>query len=99
MKTMNKLKHTPGPWYVRPFKGPGQITCEVCFGKDDECITDGVYENADAKLIAAAPEMLDALIYFVKRCFIGTIKSRKTLKYYIEVIEKATGQKIGDIIK
>jgi len=51
--------HTPGPWYVRPRNGPGSITSEVCYGTGDECITDGVYEAADARLIAAAPALFD----------------------------------------
>jgi len=54
-------QHTAGPWYVRERKGPGYITSEVCYGSDDECITDGVYEPADARLMAAAPDMLKAL--------------------------------------
>jgi len=55
------IVHTPGPWYMRQRSGPGHITSEVCYGDSDECITDGVYNMADARLIAAAPDLLEAL--------------------------------------
>ena len=57
--------HTPGPWYVKPRSGPGHITAEVCYGSIDECITDGVYELADAQLIAAAPDLLAHLRHMI----------------------------------
>lgn len=56
------LPHTPGPWHVRLRNGPGHITAEVCYGSDGECVTDGIYEVADAHLIAAAPDLLAALL-------------------------------------
>jgi hypothetical protein len=60
-------KHTPGPWYVEdrrpgggvmqvqaPYQGPGSSYCvaSINYWRDVE---------ANARLIAAAPEMLDAL--------------------------------------
>ena len=33
----------------------------ICYGKDGEAICDTVYERGDANLIAAAPDLLEAL--------------------------------------
>jgi hypothetical protein len=45
--------HTPGPWKVEGG--------EIQFGSIGECVVDYVYTKADAHLIAAAPDMLEAL--------------------------------------
>lgn len=61
---MTTAKHTPGPWTIRVLKGlaiPGQRAFAIDFNEDQEQVVDLVYEEADAYLIAAAPEMLDAL--------------------------------------
>lgn len=62
---MSRNSHTPGPWKVNTI---GQhwnnqllTHIEVTFGVDGECVCDTVYEMADANLIAAAPELLEAL--------------------------------------
>ncbi|MDV5861362.1 hypothetical protein QM298_10625 [Pseudomonas mendocina] len=57
-------KHTPGPWIAREVSGagwPGQRGFAIDFNADQEQVVDFVYEEADAKLIAAAPDLLDAL--------------------------------------
>lgn len=56
-------KHTPGPWSFAPpadKSDPGGLAVE---GKDGAFIADlwGDNQVADARLIAAAPEMLEAL--------------------------------------
>lgn len=63
---MSKAKFTPGPWHVG--RGHGLVTgmsgwkyYPVCWSKDDENVCDIVYNKADADLIAAAPEMYEAL--------------------------------------
>lgn len=50
-------KHTPGPWVVRPC-GSGYA---IDYNADQEQICDHVYELPDARLIAAAPALLEAL--------------------------------------
>ena len=60
-------KFTPGPWHYEGLHvwagddpANGAITqggCGCCNG-----MRDGVYEEADARLIAAAPDLLEALI-------------------------------------
>lgn len=59
---MDKAKHTPGPWEAvdsmtvrTPFSAGGFMVCNLpCHTPDDE-------RRANACLIAAAPELLEAL--------------------------------------
>lgn len=56
---------TPGPWVVREVKGlglPGQVGYAIDFNADQEQVVDYVYEKSDAYLIAAAPDLLEALL-------------------------------------
>lgn len=58
--------HTPGPWTVAPTKHRnGEATAEIHHGNDGEvvCIMeahDDDRSRADARLIAAAPDLLEA---------------------------------------
>jgi hypothetical protein len=57
-------KHTPGPWNARKVGGPAfknQVLWAIDYNKDQEQVVDFVYEEADATLIAAAPDLLAAL--------------------------------------
>lgn len=61
---MSENKHTPGPWFAtRPEHAHGWWI--VSTDQDgDNCVDDsgdGGFEEANARLIAAAPDMLDAL--------------------------------------
>lgn len=66
-----KAQHTPGPWRARPNGGYGQgpinavftAESELCGGLLASLDTEPTNPNmeADARLIAAAPELLDAL--------------------------------------
>ena len=62
---MAQFKGTPGPWRVntigKHWNNPALVHLEVTFGTDGECICDTVYRSEDADLIAAAPELLEAL--------------------------------------
>ena len=61
--------------------------------------TRGEYtEEANARLIATAPEMLEALIYFVKRVREGSIRSKTTYNMYVGIIESATGLTIEEVL-
>ena len=64
---MEKFKGTPGPWVVNEigqhWNNKALTHLEITFGEDGECICDTVYQRADANLIAAAPELLEALQY------------------------------------
>lgn len=57
-------KHTPGPWVARPVPNVGvrgHTGYAIDFNEDQEQVVDFVYEEADARLIAAAPDLLEAL--------------------------------------
>lgn len=62
---MKEFKGTPGKWVVHEigqhWNNKALTHLEITFGEDGECICDTVYQRADADLIAAAPELLDAL--------------------------------------
>jgi hypothetical protein len=56
--------HTPKPWKARKVGGAGfkgQIGYAIDYNEDQEQVVDFVYEEADAHLISAAPELLEAL--------------------------------------
>lgn len=68
-------KHTPGPWYVvtraaNPYWRLDGTKVSSEEGRIADCGTDGLRAfdacQANARLIAAAPEMLDMLIQFRK---------------------------------
>ncbi len=51
---MTTHKHTPGPWKITTYCGP-----KYMIGIDKECASPGEME-ANARLIAAAPDLLEA---------------------------------------
>jgi hypothetical protein len=69
---MTNMKHTPGPWIViegGPLEGDTVITTQARLAGDIIPIVDmdtdyegeiGIEQEANAKLIAAAPELLEA---------------------------------------
>ena len=48
--------------------------------------------DANARLIAAAPDLLEALEWFCARVAAGEVRSKKTYAKFKEVIAKARGQ-------
>ena len=61
-----KTKHTPGPW--KPYGAPGNMKCAVAAGRDKLIASCGnlpyvgrFEAEANARLIAAAPELLETL--------------------------------------
>lgn len=57
-----KTKHTKGEWKVREFESNGKICREITFNDDGECVAEHVHNKDDAKLIAAAPVMINDLV-------------------------------------
>ena len=95
-------KHTPGPWYweeasengeVRPVLRTKATINRVCdFGRDawQDSLCGEPPDAADARLIAAAPEMLEALV----DCREALRRAGATgeLKVVDDAIAKATGE-------
>lgn len=74
---MSNKKHTPAPWTVREVTHPNvpaQRAFAIDFNEDQEQVVDWVYEEADAKLIAKAPELLADLVVAA-----GTLRHYETL--------------------
>lgn len=75
---MSESKHTPGPWYIpMPSMGfseirsaNGDLVFGIAAGDTHEKQPDDICD-ANARLIAAAPDMLEALQYIVNNqwCF------------------------------
>jgi hypothetical protein len=54
------MKHTKGEWKVVEYTGYGW--CSHAVYCEDKEVVEGVYGEGNAKLIAAAPDLLEALI-------------------------------------
>lgn len=69
---MKKTKFTPGPWRIETENETGTPTISIRDGLNQQIATVNPYRlawrDADARLIAAAPEMLEALESLVERC-------------------------------
>ena len=96
---MNDLKHTSGPWSIRQVESAFMIVHEsecavICTTNDwDEKFKDE--EQANARLIAAAPELLEALGKLVG-FFDGSVSIKYVANYAlpdaITAIAKAKGE-------
>ena len=96
------LKYTPGPWKYKLSLETFTIFCE----KVGRAICRKVINENDARLIAAAPEMLELLI---KR-YVDLIKAIPLFEdhnreecmiiidEYKQIIEKATGMTIEEVL-
>lgn len=55
-------QHTKAPWHVYERPEPvGNAKYEIHYGSDTECVAEIVHEKTDADLMAASPELLDAI--------------------------------------
>jgi len=57
---MSEAKHTPGPWHIMP---RGQVGCDsfpICEVYDADPRNDNPEQEANARLIAASPDLLAA---------------------------------------
>ncbi len=63
-----EFKGNKGEWKISHFKSDnGYVSTEIHFDNDGECVAEHVANEHDAKLIAAAPELLEFAIEMVKR--------------------------------
>ena len=68
--------HTPGPWRVeRPYiRGAGRVIASLESGRNE------VEDTANARLIAAAPELYEALVDLIGFLFHGKKDSQAILR-------------------
>ena len=101
MSMNNNFKGTPGPWKVAQSLDDtsiGVIPQDGVFAEDGLapiCIVTPVkqmneFDLPNATLIAAAPEMLEAMQEFVDRVEKGEVRSVKTYAKFKSIIAKAT---------
>ena len=89
---MNKLKHTQGPWNIESKFDATQ----VLISSKDQFICNTLYSNdeANARLIACAPEMLDMVISLYT-----LINPSGLIEVQMRhLIEKATGIEIKEVL-
>tara|TARA_R100000544_G_C2163311_1_gene28695 strand:+ start:44 stop:325 length:282 start_codon:yes stop_codon:yes gene_type:complete len=77
---MSNAKFTKGKWVINytgtHWNNPTLRNIEVNYGSQGECICDTVYNDSDAHLIAAAPEMYEILeSIYNAACYTGTYSS------------------------
>jgi hypothetical protein len=91
------MKHTKGPWRLIKHTDPAMFgmpatNMNTIFSHDSCVISDHVMRVEDAHLIAAAPEMLEAL-EAVTRCFLGgsDVLTVEMLTQITTAISKAKG--------
>jgi hypothetical protein len=61
------MPHTPGPWTAKKMDAPGRAwdgQWEINYGRAGECVAEVVYSADDARLLAAAPDMLELLLAY-----------------------------------
>ena len=97
---MEGLKHTKGPWKYE--KGDDECHPDMHFvcwegtGCEETTICETHYGEHDARLIAAAPDMLEALISSAKR---DALRIGGINPFTVEAIETATGMRINEVLK
>jgi 3,4-dihydroxy-2-butanone 4-phosphate synthase len=79
---MTTSKHTPGPWLY------GSHAIQAQSG-EMVARTDTAMRVQDARLIAAAPEMAEAMLTFVARVDAGEVRSKRTYAAFKAILAKA----------
>lgn len=101
---MSGVKHTPGPWFGQAgFSDDVEITAESREGMVAICSMElgftgriGVEQEANARLIAAAPDLLEALAVLVTDCSqIWSEAEFPALKQARAAIARARGEQDG----
>ena len=91
---MTTQQHTPGPWRVGPTTFFSTTRCAI---RDSnkfficEALKETEQERANARLIAAAPELLEALQFLVDECTVTTESENDAFLHAQDVINKVTG--------
>ena len=89
-------EHTPGDWSVKhwPKSGPnGWESWEICHGSIGESVCERVYTEADANLMAAAPDLLAACEDIVTLTYgPENLTSVRVLKLARAAITKSKGE-------
>ena len=96
---MSTIRFQSGPWKLHEAEYPdagGYVPPRVFSHADDDnpkficemSVRDGETELANGSLVAAAPEMYEAMAEFVHRVEIGEVLSKKTYAKFKEILAK-----------
>lgn len=86
-------EYTPGPWKKNRKSTPvGLAKYEVQYGEHAENICDHVYQEEDANLIAAAPDLLEALEVCVEKLW---HTNKAAIEQARVAIAKARGKEVA----
>ena len=92
---MSEAKHTPGPWawhVDRPTDVISSEPCECSVATIDIGCGNRAEQQANARLIAAAPELLEAGVRLTEEAKAGKGVSAEALNQMLDAIAKARGQ-------
>ena len=91
---MSDTKHTPGPWQVQIVDGVVSVVHEGGFVFDSAFEVDEGPGEADAHLIAAAPDLLAACEVALKSAisFLGDGETSPVRRKLLAAIRKAEGE-------
>jgi hypothetical protein len=87
MASTNETKWTPGPWTVAPFTSNPQHSSVAA--RDDVTVAEVFDRPADARLIAAAPDLYAALEAFMR---LGTMDDQAAIDAARAALAKARGE-------
>ena len=93
------MSYTKGPWIAREVSGagwPGQRGFAIDFNEDQEQVVDFVYEEADAHLIAAAPDLLEVLEMIVSEADSYTARTGKPVYNWLNPARAAIAKAKGE---
>ena len=99
----DKSRHTPGPWVINEY--PGSIPARTISGQEfDEIASirgrfDWPEQAANARLIAAAPDLLEAAVHALDQC-LGEGWKESDVEWhpdsfftkFMRAVKKATGE-------
>jgi len=87
-------KHTPGPWkaHATGFARSGSPEFEIHYSDDGECVAEIVHGEANAHLIAAAPELLEIARQVVEGYDEFDFDLQSVAREAKRAIAKATGE-------
>ena len=83
---MSKPEHTPGPWFLNR-SGAG-----MSYLVGPPQWAGAIEREADANLIAAAPDLLEALQGLVDECTVATDSENFAFGFAQDTIDKALGE-------
>jgi hypothetical protein len=90
-----KSKHTPGPWEIKKMNRDMKVNYQpvyVLMGSDRcLCVSTTPEGDADAKLIAAAPDLLEALDFLLAVVTGANGDKQGAKKMAVTAIAKAVG--------